>query len=177
MSKDRVLIEIRLAGLSQGVHEFGFTCNAADFNDPALIEAGFTREIAIKAIVNKSDRELSVSMTTEASADLVCDVCLAPVALDLKGTYQVDYVYDEDRHESEDKRNEEYHLIDKSAISIDLTEDARETLLLSIPMKVTCIDNPDCHVYRLENQEPTDGSVDLGGSWQDSLERLKNKYR
>jgi uncharacterized protein len=177
MPKDRALIEIRLAGLSQGVHEFEFTCSAADFNDPALIEAGFTKEISVKAVVEKSDRELVVSMTTEAFADLACDICLAPVTLDLKGTYRVYYVYDEGTHESQEERNEEYHLIDKSAISIDLTEDARETLLLSIPMKVTCIDNPDCHVHRQENEEPTDGSIDSGDNWQESLERLKNKYR
>ena len=172
MSKERALIEIRLAGLSLGKHEFGFTCKAGDFNDPAVSEAGFSDGISVKAVVDKNDDEITVSLETAAKAAPSCDLCLAPVTLELKGTYRIYYIFEQAPGQVE---NEEYRLIDSNAVSIDLTEDVRETLLLSVPMKVTCTDNPDCHVYRQDRQEDADGTSD--SSWQESLEKLKNKYR
>ncbi|HWR00583.1 MAG TPA: DUF177 domain-containing protein [Chlorobaculum sp.] len=177
MSKDRALIEIRLAGLSQGKHEFDFTCTAGDFEDTALTEAGFSKDISVKVLVERSDNEMTVTLTTAATADLTCDLCLAPVSLDLEGSYRIYYSYQQATQQDED-RDEEYRLIDSNALSIDLTEDARETLLLSVPMKVTCTDNPDCHVYGLEEPgETNEDTTPPESPWQDSLEKLKNKYR
>jgi len=174
MPKERALIEIRLAGLSQGVHEFDFTCDAGDFNDPALNEAGFSGKIRAGIAVEKHDEEFTLSIDTEATVNRACDLCLAPVTLDLKGSYRLYYIYDQEQ-ESDEALGEEYRRIDRNMVSIDLTEDVRETLLLSVPMKVTCTDNPDCHVYRSEPPERAVGEAE--SSWQESLEKLKQKYR
>ncbi len=172
MPKERALIEIRLAGLSQGVHEFDFTCDAGDFNDHALTEAGFSKNISARAVVDKNDDELTISLETVASADLSCDLCLAPVTVELKGLFRVYYIYEQGQEREQEMHGEEEHrLIDRNMLAIDLTEDVRETLLLAVPMKVTCTDNPDCHVYRQEEPEEPDSS------WQDSLEKLKYKFR
>ena len=177
MAKENALIEIRLAGLSQGTHEFDFTCTAGDFDDPALTDAGFTGDISVKVVVDRTDNEMTVTLTTAATANLTCDLCLAPITLDLKGSYRIYYSF-EHASEQEVERDEEYRQIDNNALSIDLTEDTRETLLLSVPMKVTCTDNPDCQVYRQEEQTETDGDLTLPEiTLQESLERLKNKYR
>jgi uncharacterized protein len=178
MPKERALIEIRLAGLSQGVHEFDFTCDAGDFNDPALTEAGFSKKISIRAVVDRNEDEITISLETVASAGLSCDLCLAPITLELKGMFQVCYIYDQGQEQDREPAEEgekEYRLIDRNSVAIDLTEDVRETLLLSVPMKVTCTDNPDCHVYRQDSPEKPGITPD--GSWQDSLEKLKNKFR
>ncbi|NTV02759.1 MAG: DUF177 domain-containing protein [Chlorobiaceae bacterium] len=173
MPKERALIAIRLAGLSQGIHEFDFTCDAVDFNDSAVKEAGFSDGISVRAVVDKNDEQIAVSLETTAKAGLSCDLCLAPVPLELKGTYRTYYIYEQVQGQGED--DEEYRLIDRNTVSIDLTEDVRETLLLSVPMKVTCTDNPGCQVYRQERPEDADSAPE--GSWQESLEKLKNKYR
>ncbi|NTU59330.1 MAG: DUF177 domain-containing protein [Chlorobiaceae bacterium] len=177
MSKERALIEIRLAGLSEGKHEFDFTCNAGDFDDAALVDAGFSKAISVKVIVDRTDSEMTVTLTTAATAELTCDLCLAPITLDLNGSYRIYYSYEQTGGQDED-RDEEYRVIDSNTLSIDLTEDARETLLLSVPMKVTCTDNPECHVYHQEDEAETDEDMTPpAGSLQDSLEKLKNKYR
>ena len=176
MSKGKALIEIRLAGLSAGTHEFEFTCNAADFADPALVEAGFSKGISVKVTVEKLEDELIVTLKTSAIADLICDLCLAPITTELNGSYRIWYGY-EQASEPQEERDEEYRLIDRNALSLDLTEDARETLLLSVPMKITCTDNPDCRVFRQE-EESEPGEDNLPDSnWLESLEKLKNKYR
>jgi len=176
MSKEKALIAIRLAGLSQGTHEFEFTCAAADFADAALVEAGFSEDISVKVTVEKLEGEMIVTLKTAATAELTCDLCLAPITTELKGSYRIWYGY-EQTGEPEEERDEEYRLIDRNALSLDLTEDVRETLLLSVPMKVTCTDNPDCRVFRQEEEdEPGEDSLP-DADWLESLEKLKNKYR
>lgn len=176
MSREKALIEIRLAGLSQGKFEFEFTCSAADFADSALVEAGFSKEISAKATVEKLEGEMIVTLKTSAIADLTCDLCLAPVTTELNGSYRIYFGY-EQPDEPDEERDEEYRLIDRNAVSLDLTEDVRETLLLSVPMKVTCTDNPDCRVFHQEELDEPD-EVNLHDTdWLESLEKLKNKYR
>jgi uncharacterized protein len=72
--------------------------------------------------------------------------------------------------------DDDHRQIDLNTATIDLTEDVRETLLLSLPMKVTCIGNPNCRIYGSES-EKYDSCTDDKSSWQESLEKLKNKYR
>ncbi len=174
MPKERALIDIRLAGLSQGVHEFDFTCNASDFNDSALEEAGFTAGISARVLLEKGDNGIAVSLETAASAVLPCNLCLAPVHCDLHGSWRVYYTYDPIQEPSAENA-EEYREIDRNTVSLDLTEDVRETLLLSVPMRVTCTDNPGCHVFQSESHDAADSEPD--GSWQESLGKLKNKFR
>jgi len=174
MPKERALIEIRLAGLSDGVHEFDFTCAAGDFKDTAVTEAGFVKELSVRVVIDKNEDGIAVSLETSASAELACDICLVPITRELEGSYHVYYVYDQ-AEEPESDRNEEYRLIDRNTVSLDLTEDVRETLLLSVPMKVTCEDNPACHVYRPGGEEDSGRAEE--SSWQETLEKLKDKYR
>jgi uncharacterized protein len=176
MSKEKALIEIRLAGLSAGTHEFEFTCSATDFADPALVDAGVSKGISVKVTVEKLEDELIVTLKTSATANLTCDLCLASVTTELKGSYRIWIGY-EQAGEPENERDEEYRLIDRNALSLDLTEDARETLLLSVPMKVTCKDYPDCRVFRQEEESEPGEDAMPGSNWLESLEKLKNKYR
>jgi uncharacterized protein len=174
MPKERTLIEVRLSGLSQGIHEFGFDCSVSDFDDPALKEAGFSDGISVRAVLERNEDEITVTIETTALADRSCDLCLAPVKLDLHGAYRITYVYDQ-RQDDGPEQDEEFRVIDRNTVSIDLTEDVRETLLLSVPMKVTCADYPDCRRY---GQEPPPGNdMTPDSTWQESLEKLKNKYR
>lgn len=174
MSKEKALIGIRLAGLSDGTHEFEFNCMAADFRDPALLEAGFSQAVSVWVTVEKMEGEMIVTMKTLATADLTCDICLAPLSSGLHGSYRIYYGY-EQADEAGQERDEDCRIIDRNTLALDLTEDARETLLLSVPMKVTCTDNPECGIPR--NEEQPDGESSPDSSWQESLEKLKNKYR
>jgi uncharacterized protein len=176
MSQKKALIEIRLAGLSEGSHEFDFTVTTADFGDPALSKAGFSKDISVKVTAEKLVGEMIVTLKTVATAELICDLCLAPITTELIGSYRVYYGY-EQVAESEDERDEEYRLIDGNTLSLDLTEDVRETLLLSVPMKVTCTDNPDCRVFRQADEDEPDEEGAPGIDLLESLEKLKNKYR
>ncbi len=176
MHKDKSLIEIGLGALADGTNEFNFTCKAADFKGRQLVDAGFTGEIEAHVVAEKSDDEITITINTSALADFTCDICLAPVSKKLTGTLVLSYLFDTD---GDDGGDDEYIRLDKTTDSIDITGEICETLLLSLPMKVTCTDNPDCKLYgnqehTNEDEEPRPDSVT---SWQESLEKLKNKYR
>jgi uncharacterized protein len=177
MHKEKALIEIPVAGLVQGTHEYDFTCRSSNFNDLQLVAAGFTGDIHVRAIVEKSEREMTVTIETSAVADFTCDICLSPVSKVLAGSFRIYYVYDEHPEKDEDDNgDEEYRILDSNAVSVDITEDVRETVMLSRPMKVSCTDNPDCRIYK-HAQEDEGAQAGNESSWQESLEKLKNKYR
>jgi len=176
MHKDKSLIEIGLGALAEGTNELNFTCKAADFKGRQLADAGFTGKIEVNVVAEKSDEEVTLTINTSTLADFTCDRCLAPVSKKLAGELVLSYLFDA---EADNDGNEEYIRLDRNADSIDITGEVCETLLLSIPMKVTCTNNPDCKLYGSQesvekNEEPQPGNVT---SWQESLEKLKHKYR
>ena len=169
MRKEKGLIAIRIAGLSEGVHEYDFTCSATDFKDPELNCPEFRNGIRVRVVAQKTDSEIIVDIETATLAEFSCDICLAPVRRELTGSYRIVFVYSENREEQEG----EYRPLEHNALSIDLTEDVRETLLLSLPMKVVCTGNPDCGVYTNEADERSEEK----NAWQESLEKLKGKFQ
>ena len=175
MHKEKALIEIRIAGLMQGTHTFDFTCRAGEFRGRELSEAVFTGDITVTVIAEKTENELTVTIRTATTADFTCDICLAPLQREIRGEYRVYYLYSTEEESLEDI-DEDHRMIDSGTVSIDLTEDVRETLLLALPMKVTCTGNPDCRLYSGESGKEN-SPVDERSSWQESLEQLKNKYR
>ncbi|NMW17888.1 MAG: DUF177 domain-containing protein [Chlorobiaceae bacterium] len=175
MHKEKSHIAIRIADLMQGIHEFDFTCNASDFEGWQLAEAGFTRDIKISVVVEKSENEITVAINTSTAADFTCDICLAPISRTLAGSLKLCYLFCAPVEKAQDW-NEEYRFLDKNAESIDLTGDVCETLLLSLPLKVVCTDNPHCKLFGSDEKNERSQADEIS-SWQESLEQLKNKYR
>ena len=175
MHKEKSHIAIRIADLMQGIHEFDFTCNASDFEGWQLHEAGFTRDITISVIVDKSEKELTVTIKTCTVADFACDICLAPIARTLSGSLKLHYLSGVPVEEAQDW-DEEYRFLGNKDESIDLTGDVCETLLLSLPLKVACTDNADCKLFG-RNEKNEGFHADEISSWHESLKQLKYKYR
>jgi len=175
MHKEKSHIAIRIADLMQGVHKCDFTCNASDFEGWQLTEAGFTRDINISVVVDKSEDEITVTIDTATVGDFTCDICLAPISRTVTGSLKLYYLCDIPVEEAQNW-NEEYRFLDNKADLIDLTGDVCETLLLSLPLKVACTDNPHCKLFG-SDEKNEESQADEISSWQESLEQLKNKYR
>ena len=175
MGKEKRLLEIGIAGLSEGIYEYDITCRASDFTNPELAEPGFSNEIRAKVVANKTDSEITIDIETKTVAEFSCDICLAPLKRELTGTYRIFFVFGEPGGVSE-KQSESYRVLDRNASAIDLTEDVRETLFLSKPLKAVCIDNPECSIYREDGTAHSGQKHEAKGPWQESLEKLKNKY-
>ncbi|ASQ89667.1 hypothetical protein CHL67_00885 [Prosthecochloris sp. GSB1] len=174
MRKEKGLIEIRIAGLSDGVHEHTFTCRAADFRNPELDCPELRNDILVRVVANMTESEIVADIETATLAEFSCDICLAPVQLRLTGRYRVIFANGDEPRELESE--EDYRALEHGAPSIDLTEDVRETLLLSRPMKVVCSDNPECGMLMNDAAAGTDEAHSEKNSWQESLEKLKNRF-
>jgi len=178
MGKAKGLIEIRTAGLSEGVHEYTFTCRAEDFKNPELDCPELRNDILVRVVANRTETEIIADIETATQAEFSCDICLAPVPLRLEGRYRVVFVYGGEPRELESE--EDYRTIEHGAPSIDLTEDVRETLLLSRPVKVVCRDNPECGIFTNDatagTGEKEEEQQQEKNSWQESLEKLKNRF-
>lgn len=175
MYNEKSVVGIRIAGLAEGVHNFDFTCKSADFVGWQLEEAGFTRVIEVCVVAEKKGDKMDVTINTSTVADFTCDICLAPNSRVLTGSLGLSYFVGTSLCDDQGE-NEEYRVLDRSVESIDITGEVCETLLLSLPLKVTCIDNIDCHLYGsiVEHEGPQPEEKTL---WHDALEKLKNKYR
>ena len=177
MRKEKPLVEIRTSTLVEGVNELDFTCRGSDFEGRQFTGSALVGEVRVHLVVRKSDEEITVTMTTSAEADFTCDRCLEPVSETLGGSLDLFYTFSTTL-EGEEDGIDEHRQIAKSTEFIDITDDVCDALILSIPVKVTCRDNPDCRLYGSDDNGGSD-VVDSGerSAWQESLEKLKNKYR
>ncbi len=181
MSKKKSLIEIRTGALAEGINELDFTCQSRDFEGRRLEDVGFTGEITVNVVADMSGDDITVTINTSAVTDRTCDRCLAPIAKILKGTLVLFYTFGS-LPEGEPEEYDEYRQIDKSTEYIDITEDVCDTLILSAPMKITCTNNPDCRLYGTgegsgNSENMAEHQAGPQRSWQESLEKLKEKYR
>jgi len=136
MKKEKNEIKIRISGLSSGVHEYHFDVEPADL---ALPE-GFLAPITADVIVDKDTRQIYVRAKLSASSEFICDRCLEPLESTLPSELSLVFVYDE--METGKFTEDEVRIIAHETPYIDLTEDARQAVLLSVPLKLLC--REDC---------------------------------
>ncbi|NEX14576.1 MAG: hypothetical protein C1941_07780 [Prosthecochloris sp.] len=174
MVTENGVIGIRIAGLSEGLHEYDFACKASDFKNPELAEPAFCNEIRVRIAVVRTEREMTVDIETKTVAEFSCDRCLEPLKKELTGKYRLVFAFSDTGALSE-KSDENYRALDRNAVTVDLTEDVRETLLLSKPMKVVCADKSACTLYQENSHLNADHESETASPWKESLEKLKGK--
>lgn len=129
-------LKIRVSGLSAGKHEYSFRVPSADLQ----LDANFDAPVEVKVLLEKLPRQIIVRSQIATSAAFSCDRCLAGFRQPLASSYAVVYV--EDAAESGRFPPEEVRVVRVDATVIDLAEDVREMLLLSVPLKLLC--REDC---------------------------------
>lgn len=174
MQKGHDVIEIRISGLAPGQHVETFTCRASDFSDPGLTDPAFSGDIHVTVELDKTEREITATIRTSTEASLSCDACLAPIQQEITGEFRVIFRLGDTEGEGPED-DEEFRSLQQNATALDLTEDVRETLLLSLPTKVVCDHYPEC----LEETTGTGsgiGNDTAQSNWQEQLKGLKHKF-
>jgi len=174
MIAEKGFIGIRIAGLSEGVHEYDFVCKASDFKNPELAEQAFCNEIQVRITADRTERKMTVDIETKTIAEFSCDRCLEPLKKELTGKYRILFAFSDTGARSEES-DENYRTLDRNAVTVDLTEDVRETLLLSKPVKVVCTDESACTLYQESSLRHADHESETVSPWKESLEKLKRK--
>ncbi len=129
-------IDIRISGLSNGFHEYHFSV------EPSVIglDANFHRVVKVNAQLEKTSHQIYLKTDIETLGRFRCDRCLDEFESPIKGTFNMCYMYN--ALETENFSSEEIQVIRPDTVSIELTEDIRQIIMLSVPLKLLCVE--DC---------------------------------
>jgi uncharacterized protein len=143
MEKFAHLFTLKIRGLSLGSHPLEFSVPASELDIPM-----FHGNVHAKGQIIVSDR-LVLHLYLEATGTFICDRC----AIEFEKTFtpDLDLLYVPSQLAKDTEEDDNVHLFDAQTNEIDFTEDVRDALLLSIPMKN--LHSPDCKGVDLGNNE------------------------
>ena len=133
MAEGRTGVSIRISQLSSGVHEYHFASAPSDLG----LEGNFKRTVTIDATLEKENRQILLTAKISASGTFRCDRCTEEFEQPLESEYTVVYLFAAPEADDGDVR-----VIAPETPSIDLTGDIRDTVMLSVPLKLLC--REDC---------------------------------
>ncbi len=125
-------MRIQIGSLSEGTHEYHFEVDAADIT----LGDGLVNPVKIDATLDKTGKQLFLRARIQTSGAFYCDRCTAQFDLVLTPEYRMNYVADETDAQGFDPS--EVQILPPGLPIIDLADDVRQTVLLSIPLKLLC---------------------------------------
>jgi len=124
-------MKIPVGGLSEGVYSYHFDENAS-----AIGLGSEFSDIHVDARLAKMDDQFHLHVDIQTTARCTCDRCLVEFTKKLVPGYEMHYLFEEADAGRFDPA--EVQVIAPGASSIDLAEDVRQTILVSLPLKLVC---------------------------------------
>lgn len=131
-------LRINISKLSEGKHHHSLTSEPADIG----LDKRFNRTVHVEASLEKSNRQLLVQVDSRSGGSFVCDRCLEEFEQDVECHYSILYVQGQTAPSDAEETKEEVQYLPADANMIDLGEDVRQYLILSLPLKTLC--KEDC---------------------------------
>jgi len=128
-------MRIKISGLENGAHEYNFE---ADIEKIDLTEP-FIGKSNTNVVLNKFDDQIILETSTNAGANFICDRCCKEFNQTVKSKYKMIYLL-RSIEDAEEEINITY--LSPDTHIIDLSNDVRDYMILSIPMKRLC--KEDC---------------------------------
>lgn len=153
-------MKIQVGGLSDGVYEYTLATDAASLE----LGSHFQERIVVNVTVEKSGSQVFLKAAVSAGASFTCDRCLTPFLSPLASSYRMCYVAEGSTHGSIDPA--ELQVVPAGFSVIDMSDDVRQTVLLSVPLKLLCSEScrglcPHCGInLNLGTCTCTEHSVD-----------------
>ena len=132
-------MKIPIKTLNVGLHEFDFTESAADLEIENLTT--FQHPIFTKVWLEKGEDHLYIRIQVKTVAHFVCDRCLDEFEQEIAGKVQLYYSskpLNSNRAEQSIEEEKKIRPLPADLKKIDLSKDARDTILLAVPMKLLC---------------------------------------
>jgi uncharacterized protein len=129
-------MKINISKLSDGEHFYTFVVKPSDLE----LDERFSKPIYVEATLEKSRRQLFLRANIYTVGRVKCDRCIDEFDKVLKNFYRMFYVYSE--AEAKKYEPDEVTVIFPDTNEIDLSDDVRQMILLSVPMKLLCYE--DC---------------------------------
>ena len=125
-------MKIQVGGLADGIYNYRLAEDAASLE----LDERFTGQVVVDATIEKSGTQVFLAAAVGANASFECDRCLAPFPSPLKSSYRMYYVTEGSAAGNIDSL--ELQIVPPGFSVIDLHDDVRQTVLLSVPFKLLC---------------------------------------
>ena len=129
-------LRINISKLSDGEHRYSLSTEPADIG----LDERFNRTVLVEAVIDRSNRQLVLQAEVQSGGVFLCDRCLEEFQKDVASGYSILYVQGEEPPAGQEEDHEVQYL-PADANMIDLGEDVRQFLTLSLPLKVLCREN------------------------------------
>lgn len=125
------MLRIPITALKPGVHEFDLTPSAADLElDPDVF-----RDIHVHVTLDLHTNQILASLQAQAVSRLECDRTLEHYDQPVQGTFRVLFAAPDVSAALSGEADEAVRLLHPADQDIDLTVEARDTLLLALPSR------------------------------------------
>jgi len=127
-------MKINLTTLVDGETSFEFKDKIKDFSYEGIELPG---EIEVEAVLYKSISQITANVDIRGEYILTCDKCLENYKTPFDTSYFIIYKYEQDEELLGSDEDENIKYISPKTIFIDLEEDVKEYIILSVPMRHT----------------------------------------
>ncbi len=125
-------LRINISNLSEGIHQYNFQTDAENIG----LDNRFSNLIAVKAEIDKSTNQFLLKVELNSSGSFECDRCLNKFEKQLRNSYELLYQYKS--RLATDDNSEDVRLINPDTNYIDLADEVRDYMVLSVPIKLIC---------------------------------------
>lgn len=125
-------LRINISKLSEGIHNYEFNVDPHELD----LDDRFNVDLDIKIRLDKSSNQIYLTALVDTYTNVECDRCLKDFYYHIQSNYSVLYTCDEHCIQ-----NDEFSDLKKINIYqpyLDIIDDVREYVLLSIPVKLLC---------------------------------------
>lgn len=127
-------LRINISKLSDGMHRHTLSTEPSDIG----LDKRFAKTVEVNASIEKTNRQLLVHVEANSGGAFVCDRCLDEFDRDVHAEYSILYVQDQQPPPDAEETEEEVQYLPADANIIDMGEDVRQYLVLSLPLKTLC---------------------------------------
>ena len=165
-------MRIRISQLSNGIHEYRFTPEPSEIG----LESNFGGSVAVDAVLDKTPRQIYLKADVRTTGLFQCDRCLEEFELPISGGFKTLYVYDE--LVAARDPGEDVQVITLDTVYLDLAEDVRQMVMLSVPLKLLCKTDckglcPHCGTDR-NTKACSCKDEEIDARWEDLRKLIKN---
>jgi len=127
------MLKIKISNLHDGEHDYEFIVKGKDLE---LDEIETVEDIHIKVKLYKSVNQFDLRVNLNGKIKFECDRCLDDYNHDFTNSFEIIYKFDFSHElESSDSGNDEIRYINPNSAYIDLKNDIRDFIMLSVPLK------------------------------------------
>jgi len=131
-------LRINISGLSEGLHSYDLSSPAGELG----LDARFDGSVQVAVELEKTHREIILRAHAQSEALFSCDRCLDDFRRPVEESYEVVYLLTGEEQARAGEKDLEVQVLPPEMNILDIGDDARQFLLLRLPIKILC--KEDC---------------------------------